>query len=248
MVNDIENSTEISYIYGLYSTKDNKIRYIGYSSSPKKRLRSHLLESNKLKYRRHKWIQSELKSGFNINLKVLKCCPTINVSQVEIDTIKHYRKISDVELVNGNDGGIGGVNPTPEIRERLRITKLGNKWNIGKVKSKETREKLSKALKGKTRSRESIEKCRLARLGKPNKNRKYSEEDIVNLFNLFNSGKHSIEQLGILLNINYKTIASILYNKVYQDIKNKHNLKIIIKRENGIIKWNRERIVNKTKQ
>ena len=38
------NSTLVGYIYGLYSTSNNIIRYVGYSHSPYVRHKNHLKE------------------------------------------------------------------------------------------------------------------------------------------------------------------------------------------------------------
>lgn len=237
------DNTEIAYVYGLYSTFNNMIRYIGYSHSPYLRHQSHLRESKQLKYRRHKWIQSELSKGFTIQTEILRCIPLSKVSKSEIETILLYKSFG-ADLVNGNNGGVGGLSPSKEVREKLKISKLGNKHSCGVVKSKENREAISKRMKGRIVKPESIEKLRQSKLGKSAKNRIFNEEQVVNIFKLYNEGKTGIE-IGTIYNINYKTVNTLLHTICYQDIKDKYNLTKPLVRENGIIKFNRLRKLNK---
>ena len=77
-------TTPIGYIYGLYSTSDNQIRYIGYTTKPKERFKDHIKESKRLLYHRHKWIQSELKKNNKIEMKILKVCKEEDLSKYDI--------------------------------------------------------------------------------------------------------------------------------------------------------------------
>lgn len=236
------NSTLVGYIYGLYSTSNNIIRYVGYSHSPYVRHKNHLKESKLLKYRRHKWIQSELSKGFTINTEILRCVPLSQVSKAEIETILLYKSFG-ADLVNGNNGGIGGISPTKEVREKLRISKLGNKYGVGVVKSKENRDAISKRMTGRIVTTETRQKQSNHMLGRPSKTRKFTEEQVVNIFKLYNEGKTGRE-LGITYNVNFKTIHTLLHTSSYSNIKLKYNL---IKREageNGIIKYNRLKKLN----
>lgn len=236
------DTTLIGYIYGLYSTSDNLIRYIGYSHSPYIRHKSHLKESKLLKYRRHKWIQSELSKGFMINTEILRCVPLSQISNAEIETILLYKSFG-ADLVNGNNGGRGGISPTKEIREKLRISKLGNKYSCGTIRSKEHREAISKRMKGRIVNPKSIEKLKQSMLGKPARNRIFNEEQVINIFKLYNEGKTSIE-ISNIYNINYKTINTLIYTSTYSEIKLKHNLIKIDRKENGFIKYNKLKKLN----
>lgn len=151
------NSTSIGYIYGLYSTNNNEIKYIGYSVEPIIRFKKHIRESKKLMYYRHKWIQSELVKGYEIKMIILKTCKEEDLGKYEIEEIKFYKKLGN-KLTNGNDGGVGGINPTKEVREKLRISKLGNKYSLGVTRSEEYKQNASKRLKGVPKSEETKRK------------------------------------------------------------------------------------------
>lgn len=233
MVGGESEYSRISYIYGLFSTEDTIIRYIGYTINPKDRLKDHIKESKRLLYYRHKWIQKVIKDGFNVEMKIFKCVPSEICGQEEMKIIKHFKELGN-KLVNGNDGGIGGNNPSPEVREKIRLSKLGNQYSkgkkltpeiianmkrihTGKIVSQETRDKLSKAFKGRT---------------SPNlKLRIISDEDIITIFKLFNEDKLTCKEIGIKLGYNKSTINNILYRDIYyKEVKSKYKL-ILIKKK-----------------
>jgi hypothetical protein len=91
------------------------------------------------------------------------------ISQIKIQT--------DLSLVNLNDGGKGGVSPSPETLEKMRLINLGRKHSdkfrenqrqnmLGNKMSDETRAKVSASLKGKPKSKEHAEKVSKALIGK----------------------------------------------------------------------------------
>lgn len=101
------DTTLIGYIYGLYSTSDNLIRYIGYSHSPYVRHKSHLKESKLLKYRRHKWIQSELSKGFIKYNKLKKLNTIVKIKKEYVKKVRisgrHYKLTNkDVLFIKNN--------------------------------------------------------------------------------------------------------------------------------------------------
>ena len=120
-----------------------------------------------------------------MQLEVLDEVPESEWEFFEKAYIKVYRE-AGYNLVNVTDGG-EGVTMTLEIREKLRISALGNSRALGAVRSKETREKIrnfqtgkhhspeakekmSKSHRGKTHSLETLEKMRLPQIGKVYKN------------------------------------------------------------------------------
>jgi hypothetical protein len=91
------------------------------------------------------------------------------ISQIKIQT--------DLSLVNLNDGGKGGVSPSAETLEKMRLINTGRKHTdafrenqrqnmLGHKMSDETRAKLSAALKGRKKSPEHVAKVSKALIGK----------------------------------------------------------------------------------
>jgi hypothetical protein len=220
----MNNYTEISYIYGLKSSSNNIIRYIGYSKNPKARLRSHICESKRLKYYKHKWIQFELLKGNTINMEILRCVKLESINECEIETILLFKSLG-AKLVNSNNGGKGTYSPIKEVREKMSSTKKGIKWKEGRVASKlviENGKKLGKRPKTEKQIL-SIINCTK---GKPNIRRRYSEEIIIEIFKMYNEN-FSILEISKKLNILFATIHNTLFKENnYRDIKSKYNLKI----------------------
>ncbi len=159
------NSIEETFIYGLLDPRTNALRYIGKSNNPEKRLISH----NQVFNNTHKecWLQSLHKINLKPVLKIIDIVPKLKWQQYEIFWIAYYKK-QGADLTNGNPGGFGGGTYTPEIQEKLRISRTGQKrtgqalQNLreasikkkGSIRSKEVRQKMSKAKKGKPVSQE----------------------------------------------------------------------------------------------
>lgn len=97
----------IAYIYGLFDISNEKIRYIGKSINPKKRLRSHLTEAKNLNINNHKnnWIRSVINNNSKLNYIILETCNENNWKEREIYWINKLR--NECKLVNHTDGGNG---------------------------------------------------------------------------------------------------------------------------------------------
>jgi hypothetical protein len=92
-------------IYGLYSTRDNVIRYVGKSNNPKSRLKDHVWSSKTKKSNTHKscWVRKEINDGFDILYKVLEICDIESWPEIE------QKYIKDIDnLTNHHKGGLGG--------------------------------------------------------------------------------------------------------------------------------------------
>ena len=65
-----------THIYGLYSTRNEIIRYIGKSNDPKLRLKGHIWTSINNKSNSYKscWIRKEISDGYEIKYKILETC------------------------------------------------------------------------------------------------------------------------------------------------------------------------------
>ena len=103
----------IYHIYGLYSTEDNIIRYIGQTKSNlKQRKNEHKCDALTRNLKNHKcnWIRSVYKNGFEIGIKLIEDTDENNWAEKEIYWINEYSKTTKLvnQLSGGNSGGLGG--------------------------------------------------------------------------------------------------------------------------------------------
>lgn len=101
------------YIYGLFSTEDNKIRYIGQTkSSLGTRLSSHKYDALKKNAQNHKcnWIRSIYKKGYILGITCIEKCNKKDLNNKEIEWISKLKEECNLvnQLKGGNSGGIGG--------------------------------------------------------------------------------------------------------------------------------------------
>ena len=214
------------YIYGLSSSAEPEIiRYIGYTNNPYKRRCDHVTESRALKTHRHKWVRSVIESGNKLLISILRETTEEKKGNAEIETILLY-KACGANLVNGNNGGIGGKCPTLETRKKLSLCKMGNTWNKGRMPSPQNLIAL-RASNKKPKTEQAKLNMSIARTGKPNKKiRKFKDEDIIEMYKLFNSGR-AFDEIVEIMKLKRSDLSNILYTKTsYLDVKEKYKLKI----------------------
>lgn len=102
------------YIYGLSSSKDGIIRYVGQTKNAlKNRLNEHKCDALTRKLKSHKcnWIRKIYKTGFKLQIELIEVTDELHWQEREIYWIQEYRK-KDSNLINqldgGQSGGIGG--------------------------------------------------------------------------------------------------------------------------------------------
>lgn len=116
------------HIYGLASSKDEVIKYIGATKKIlSQRLSGHLYESKNKKSKSNKdlWIYDEINSGFKINIIELDSVDILELHKNECNYIKLFRSFG-ANLVNSNDGG-KGYNPIKSVVEKISSYRKGNK-------------------------------------------------------------------------------------------------------------------------
>lgn len=97
---------ECIYIYGLYSTINNIIRYVGKTIDLEKRLNEHIHYANNNRYNnyhKNNWILKQIKNGHHIQYKILETINDGNWVEKEIFWINQFKN-----LVNKHEGGKGG--------------------------------------------------------------------------------------------------------------------------------------------
>lgn len=172
-------------VYGLSSSEDDKIRYVGQTTRElKQRLIHHLYDAKTLnKIHKSNWIKKVLNDGYKINIFIIE--ENAIWAESEIKWIKYYRD-EGIDLVNTTDGGEGVVGYVRDDAWRKRKSeqmkgkpsprkgvKLSDETKakisaaqIGKEITSETKAKISAALKGRNKSPEHIAKVVAANKGK----------------------------------------------------------------------------------
>tara|TARA_R110000868_G_C10790571_1_gene756268 strand:- start:467 stop:1042 length:576 start_codon:yes stop_codon:yes gene_type:complete len=121
-------------IYTLTDPSTNKIRYVGQTNDPKRRLSRHINNSRAFKDKRHisNWIRS-LTS--NPVMDIVEVCEYSIRNSRENYWIDYY-KDQGCDLCNSSNGGAGAG--------------IGNKNCLGRVMSDQTKQKIANSNKGNT--------------------------------------------------------------------------------------------------
>lgn len=156
------------YIYALCDPITQEVRYVGKSTNPTKRLRSHLNEKGET--HKIRWIQSLLNTGEAPYLRILEEIVD-NWESRERYWISFYKPTG--KLTNATDGGDGVNNPSQESRDKLSATRkelykqLEFREKMLKVTQNPRRcSKISQQLTGKKKSPEHIAKLPQNQSGK----------------------------------------------------------------------------------
>ena len=143
------------YIYGLYSTKDNIVRYIGYTSNLDNRISEHKRDVNRVRVKTYKKnsIAKVINSGYDIDYIILDS----SFNRIIICELEKYYLSANKILVNGTLGGDGGY-LTDESKLKLSLALKGQKRTLeqratmsnkrkGIILSEETKRKMSETHK-----------------------------------------------------------------------------------------------------
>jgi group I intron endonuclease len=145
------------YIYALVSEEDQKnIKYIGVTSkTPSNRLSNHIYEAKKTpnKTDKTKWITSVNYKLKQIILDIVDFETAYFWEQYWISQFKTWGFV----LVNSNNGGGGLGKRSIEFSAWLSNRNKGNKYNLGKTHSEDTKLKMSNKKLGKPSPRKGIE-------------------------------------------------------------------------------------------
>lgn len=174
------------YIYALIDPRDNRIRYIGKTNNPIRRLREHCqfqYETN----RRANWLNLLRSLHIKPIIKVIEECNESNWTEKEV-YYKNYYESLGFDLTNSDEGGLGrsaGFHMSPESKNKIsrankgrkhseeykhkqREKMKGNSFRLGIPHADETRKKMSYARKGRVLTTEHRKRLSLALSGKNN--------------------------------------------------------------------------------
>ena len=135
------------YIYALIDPRDNKLKYVGYSVNPKRRLREHtnLIKINRRRNKAHNWCLHLYNNKMKPVMKILEICGSIEHGAKREDYwIRFFRK-KGCDLKNTSDGGKGIKGMLMSKDDRKRISESVKKYyKNNPEEDKKMRERFSK--------------------------------------------------------------------------------------------------------
>ena len=137
--------------------------YIGQSINIEKRL----IKYRNLHCKEQTYLYNSLKKyGFDEHLfEVIIECQQEELNNLEIFYINLYKSFNSKFGLNLREGGKGGK-MSEETKQKMSISRKGNKYALGKKHSEEAKKRYVEARKGKTRSEETKKKMSEAQKGK----------------------------------------------------------------------------------
>lgn len=136
------------YIYGLSSSEDGIIRYVGQTKNNiKNRLNEHKCDALTKKLKSHKcnWIRKVYRDGFEIKISLIEETDEKHWQEREIYWIQEYRKTNKLlnQLDGGECGGIGGkyfqysYSETKDLLKKMNFSFKNFKEYKSKIKEQE---------------------------------------------------------------------------------------------------------------
>ncbi len=159
------------YIYGLVQKNNNKLKYIGKTTDPKRRFRRHITERFLRDTHKDRWLRKTINDGNEIEIIIIDIVDQYEWQYWEKFYISYYKFIG-CKLTNGTIGGdqppsTKGRKHTEESKLKMSKTKKGKPipWlNNGNERTEEHKKNLSKSLKGRQSPNKNkkfdIERCR----------------------------------------------------------------------------------------
>jgi hypothetical protein len=126
------------YIYGLHTSKDNTIRYVGKCISPEYRLKMHYSQRNSYETHKNKWIKKSIKNGEEIIMTILEEVNEDDWQYKEIEWIKRFENLTNI-----SKGGKGGSSKKynikyNEMKEIIQNYNIKSKTDFLKFTKSET--------------------------------------------------------------------------------------------------------------
>lgn len=173
-------------IYGLVSSEDNIVRYIGQTMRPlEKRLNEHK-SCKKSCISCYRWIRKVIANGYEVRIELLE--ENCHWNDAERKWIAEYRKNFPGVLLNWSDGGCGysGLR-SEEVKMNMRKPKSeSHKAAMRKPKSEQAKQKMSLAQVGNNKSK-----------GEANKHAILTIADVVSIKKFLVDGKTLTTIAGI---------------------------------------------------
>jgi len=199
-------------VYGLYSSEDGVIRYIGQTMQrPIERRRvQHLSEAAKGRgvSRCHRWIRKVLREGFTLGLRVLEDDCLWNDGEKR--WIALYRARYPHLMTNLSDGG-SGYSGKRSLATRLKMSKPKPEWvraKMRKPKSNATRVKMSLAQLGNRKG-----------VGENNGSAMLTESAVIDIKNRLARGGESLSSIGSRHGVTKATVWKVKTGRSWAHVK-----------------------------
>lgn len=153
---------KIIYFYVLIDPRDNEIKYVGRSVSPKSRYRNHISSGRKKghKNKKESWISSLLNEGLKPILEIIEefseYKSIVEIQNKETELIDFYKTFCD--LKNVRDRTEGNYMFTEESRKKMSDAQKGNTNKRGKKLSSDGSYNCGNARRGSVQSIEEKRK------------------------------------------------------------------------------------------
>lgn len=203
------------FIYTLSDPNTKKIRYVGKSINPKRRLKDHYY--NKRRTYCSNWIWSLKDSNQKPILNIIEECNEDNWEEAEQYWICQF-KAWGFKLTNHTDGGEGmhGFTVSEETRQKMSKAHKGSSYALGCNRDDEFKRNLSNKLQGNDRAKGSIRNERFRqrvselKKGENNSNASLTKEEVIEICKLLSKG---VKGSVICNKFNKLTIAMLSFIK-----------------------------------
>ena len=144
-------------VYGLSSSEDGRIRYIGQTTQTlRRRLAQHLADAKRKQSHIHcyRWIRKTISAGEKIQIHLIESDCVVDLDETK--WIEIYRRLCPdlTNTLNGGQHGRLGFKCSEETRQRMRKPKSAEaRKNMSQPRSPETRAKMSLSQMGNTKGR-----------------------------------------------------------------------------------------------
>lgn len=154
-------------IYGLYSSRNDELRYIGQTTNIKARLSEHICHAKNKKTPVNCWMRRELNDGFKIYHRVIIENAVFNFTEIEVISEHRSKGARLLNVAAGGLGVLGGRGTRGQKRPDAAIFMRGNKFAAGRKWTDERRVKMSSLMKGRVFSEEHKKRISVAKMGHP---------------------------------------------------------------------------------
>jgi len=138
-------------VYAIVDPVSNQIRYIGQTVNFSKRKSGHCRTAitHRSKARVYIWLRSLYNKSIEPEFLILEECSVEMLDELEIFYMNYFKMLG-CNLVNTTEGGKSrrGFTHSKETKEKLSIAMKGNSWNKGKKLSEKHRSNISSYAKG----------------------------------------------------------------------------------------------------
>lgn len=127
-------------LYALLDPNNNKIRYIGYTSNPKNRLKEHIISSigksrNNISHKSN-WIKSLKRQDKEPIYKTLIVTNSLEeIKIIEIDYIKYFKNIYNLTNNTKGGDGVNGLKWSEESKSKIKGRRIPRSGEMLKIRA-----------------------------------------------------------------------------------------------------------------